>query len=130
MARPAKSVTCSEAAAILGLTRREVAHLVKSGDLERHHGRLLSRAEVEDLAASTYPWKRAAQQPQAAPYWLTGQRAADALGVNRARLGQLADAGRLPFVRHRDGTRLYRRAQLEVIANARALMAPTGVRVW
>jgi hypothetical protein len=41
------------------------------------------------------------------------------LGVNRTRLNQLAVGGFLPFVLHVDGTRLCRRAQLQVVANAR-----------
>ena len=41
------------------------------------------------------------------------------LGVNVARLGQLFAKGFVPFVVHVDGTRLYRREQLEVVANAR-----------
>jgi hypothetical protein len=63
-------------------------------------------------------------------YWVTGQAAADLLGANMARLGQLLDAGRLPYVRHRDGTRLLRRHQLEVIAQARVEKPATGVRTW
>ncbi len=53
------------------------------------------------------------------PYWLTGQRAADVLGVNRSRLGHLSRADFVPYVVHRDGTRLYRRDLLEVVAQAR-----------
>ncbi len=41
------------------------------------------------------------------------------LGVNRARLNQLAAKDFIPFEVHADGTRLYRRQQLEVVANAR-----------
>jgi hypothetical protein len=36
-----------------------------------------------------------------------------------ARLNQLAGKGFLPFEVHVDGTRLYRRQQLEVVSNAR-----------
>ena len=50
----------------------------------------------------------------------TFHEAADLLGVSRQRLGQLGDKGyNVPFVRHRDGVRLYRRALLLTIANAR-----------
>ncbi len=52
-------------------------------------------------------------------YWITGQRAADVLGVNVARLNALAVKGFIPHETHADGTRLYRREQLEVVANAR-----------
>lgn len=78
----------------------------------------LSRAEVEGLAAEVYPWRRHVHDR--AGYWLTGERAAVVLGVNRARLGQLADRDLVPYVRHVDGTRLYRRAQLEAVAHGRA----------
>ncbi len=40
------------------------------------------------------------------------------LGVNRARLNQIAAKDIIPFEVHADGTRLYRRQQLEVVANA------------
>jgi len=36
-------------------------------------------------------------------------------------LGQFGDKGFVPFVRHRDGVRLYRREQLLTIANARRM---------
>jgi hypothetical protein len=51
-----------------------------------------------------------------------GRDAAETLGVGGSRLRQLSDADRLPFVLHRDGTRLYRRDQLEVVAQARDAM--------
>ena len=53
-------------------------------------------------------------------YWLTGQRAAKVLDVSVAQLNILAGQGLLPFETHADGTRLYRRQQLEVVARARA----------
>jgi excisionase family DNA binding protein len=127
-------VTYDEAAAILGVTTSTVTRLVQAGRLTRHRKRYkhaaLSRLDVEALAAQTCSWYRAAAANDSDSYWVTGQRAAGVLGVNRARLGQLADAGRLPFLAHRDGTRLFRRHQLEVIANARAQKAPSGVRAW
>jgi hypothetical protein len=86
----------------------------------RYGHRTLSRADVEALAVEVYPWRRHLDDRDA--YWLTGQRAADVLGVNRATLRQLGDVDRVPFVVHRDGTRLYRRDQLEVVAQARDAM--------
>lgn len=133
MASPVDAVTYDEAAHILGMTVADAVAILRStrllGRVPAAHS-ILERAEVELLATETFHWKTAAESGDEATYWVTGQRAADLLGVNRARLGQLADAGRLPFVRHQDGTRLYRRHQLEVIANARSRKAPTGVRVW
>jgi hypothetical protein len=50
---------------------------------------------------------------------VTARHAKGILGVNHARLNQLAVRGFVPFEMHADGTRLYRREQLEVVANAR-----------
>jgi hypothetical protein len=41
------------------------------------------------------------------------------LGVSERRVNQLGDADRLPYVVHRDGWRLYRRVQVEVVDNAK-----------
>jgi excisionase family DNA binding protein len=53
---------------------------------------------------------------------VTGTEAAALLGVSHQRVNQLAVGGRLPYVTHRNGTRLYRREQLEVVAQARDAM--------
>jgi hypothetical protein len=50
---------------------------------------------------------------------VTARHAKGILGVNHTRLNQLAVRGFVPFEMHADGTRLYRREQLEVVANAR-----------
>jgi hypothetical protein len=71
----------------------------------------LSLADVEALATELYPWQRHLHEPDT--YWVVGQDAAAIVGVSKARLTQLAEMYRVPFVRHRDGTRMYRRAQLE-----------------
>ncbi len=63
-------------------------------------------------------------------YWVTGKRAAAVLGVNEARLRVLAGKGFIPFENHADGTRLFRREQLEVVAqsrDARRLSRRSGV---
>lgn len=78
---------------------------------------MLSRAEVEAVACELYDWRRHTGDPTC--YWIGSHEAADLLGVSRQRLGQLGDKGFVPFVRHRDGVRLYRREQLLTIANAR-----------
>ena len=41
------------------------------------------------------------------------------LGVSGKRVQQLSEADRLPYVEHRDGWRLYRREQIEMVGNAR-----------
>ncbi len=78
---------------------------------------MLSRADVEALALRNYRHRR--RRDDAKSYWVTNERAAAILGVNVARLNQLAAKGFLPFEVHADGTRLYRREQLLTVANAR-----------
>ncbi|MDQ3275844.1 MAG: hypothetical protein M3Q39_12670, partial [Actinomycetota bacterium] len=58
-------------------------------------------------------------RPGSDSYWVTRPEAARILDVNQARVWQLAERGFLPYETAPDGTRLYRRAQLQVIANAR-----------
>jgi excisionase family DNA binding protein len=121
MRRPVDAVTLAEAAEILGTSVSSVRRHVLAGRLRagrrRYKHRSLSRADVEALAASVYDWRGHAHHPDS--YWLTGQRAADLYGVNRARLSELSRADRLPYVVHRDGVRLYRRQQLVVLGQAR-----------
>lgn len=117
MVLPVDCVTVEEAARILGCTPSTVGRHVLAGRLtshrRRYQHRALSRAEVEHLAAVLYDG-RSSGDPES--YWVTGQRAADVLGVSRARLGQLTRADRLPFVQRPNGRRLYRRAQIEVMS--------------
>jgi hypothetical protein len=77
------------------------------------HGRL-SRATVEKVSCMVYPWQSHLQDPWS--YWVTGQDAADLLRIGVNRLEQLAVAERVPSVPHRDGTRLYRRTQLQMMS--------------
>jgi hypothetical protein len=78
----------------------------------RNHGhRLGSACDVGSLAVST---RSATCSGYGVAYRTKG-----ILGVNHTRLNQLAVRGFLPFEMHADGTRLYRREQLEVVANAR-----------
>jgi hypothetical protein len=76
--------------------------------------RTLSQATVAALAADVHPWLRHVHEP--ATYCVVGRDAAEIVGVTRATLTRLTEMDRVPFVRHRDGTRLYRRAQLETVA--------------
>ncbi len=115
-------VTLNEAAEILGCSISTVRRLVLTA--RGRHGNpelddVLVRANVEALATEVYSWRL--HIDDADPYWLTGQRAADALGLSRARLSQLAAESRIPFVRHQDGTRMYRRSQLEMIVGSGSL---------
>jgi hypothetical protein len=52
------------------------------------------------------------------------------LGVSRARLGQLADEDRVAFVRHRDGMRLYRRGQFEIVASIQSVADTVSNSNW
>jgi hypothetical protein len=90
--------------------------MVLDGRLPAYGGggtrRWLSQADVEQLARETYPWRR--RMPGS--YWVVGNEAAAILGLSRQRLQQLAVQDRVPYLVHVDGVRLYRRAQLEVLA--------------
>jgi hypothetical protein len=118
--RPVDGVGQAEAARILACHRWTVAEYVKTGRLPsagRNVRRGLSRADVEALARELYPWWDHLDDEDS--YWVTAKHAKDILSVNHTRLNQLAVRGFVPFEVHVDGTRLYRREQLEVVANAR-----------
>ena len=107
-------IDAAEAAQILGVSRATVYRLVEQGRLpkaRKHQKRGLDRGEVE--AVSLERWSGPGH-----PYWAVGVEAAQILGVTRARVYQLREAGRIPAVQY-GGRWFYRRPQLEVIANAR-----------
>jgi excisionase family DNA binding protein len=110
-------VSISQAAWILGCSTSTVQRMMHDGRLPAgdpySRGRL-SKSDVEKVSSMVYPWRRHLHDPWS--YWVIGQDAADLLGIDVARLEQLAISGRVPFVEHRDGTRLYRRSQLKVMA--------------
>lgn len=122
MRRPADPVTLLEAAGILGCSVSSVRRHVAAGRLRtarrRHKHRALSRADVEALAVAVYDWRRHVDDPGS--YWLTGLACCRYARRQRARLSELSRADRLPYIVHREGVRLYRRCQLEVIAQSRA----------
>jgi hypothetical protein len=100
----------------------DVSEYLKAGRVRsagRNVRRGLSRADVEALACHICPWRDHLDDLE--PYWVTAKRATRILGVNHTRLNQLAVRGFVPFELHVDGTRLYRRAQLQVVANARVV---------
>jgi hypothetical protein len=116
---PGDRITAAEAAHILGCTIDTVRRHVEADRLHLAtfaRGQAMSRLEVEAMAAELYPWRRHVHDPTS--YWVTGARAAEILGVTVGRLDQLSDAHRIAFVRHEDGTRLYRRRQLELMSHA------------
>lgn len=115
MLEPAPGLTAAEAAEIIGVTRQTVYKLVHSGALpkaRKHQRSGLDREAVEQAGLARVPARGGH------PYFLTASEAAEVLGVTPKRVHQLAERGRLPVVEH-DGRRLFRRPQLEVVANAR-----------
>jgi hypothetical protein len=54
-----------------------------------------------------------------APYWVTGARATRIIGVNMSRLPGTRRGGLVPHMTTSGGARLFRREQLEVVANTR-----------
>lgn len=117
----ADAITRHEAAAILAVHVGTVDRMTRHGGLSR--GRKfataqLSRAEVERVALATRPARQLVDGDES--YWLTRSGAASVLQRSEVRVGQLVAAGRLPHVEHElSGRRLFRRAQVEVVARAR-----------
>lgn len=110
-------LTAEEAARILGRSRNHVYRLARLGRLPRdgepQKWAQYDRETVEALSLAALP-----QYGGGHPYWATTDEAATILGVSTTRVRQLVAAGRLPAVRH--GRRwVFRRDQLEVVANAR-----------
>jgi hypothetical protein len=114
---PLDRISLAEAADILGCSEETVRrHVVaeRLHDVAHESGRRsMSRAEVEAMAAELYPWRRHVHDMRS--YWVTGAQAADLLGITVGRLDQLSDSHQIPFVRHEDRTRLYRRSQLALM---------------
>jgi hypothetical protein len=119
--RPADRVTVSEAAVILGVEIQQAESLLSGLDEEADPR--LTRGVVEEVAAQTYDWLAHRHDPAA--YWVSGQRAAETLGLTRTELDQLTTSERLPCLLHHDGILLYRRQQL---LNTRRLRAARGWR--
>jgi excisionase family DNA binding protein len=116
------TLTLGEAAHILGCSVHKVQMLIKAGDLTggaRYQHRALNRDQVEHLAVQRWKPPRPGIVDDATSYWVTTTQAAELLGVGRTRVGQLVDRGFLPCVHSPRGHRLFRRGQVEVIANAR-----------
>ena len=107
-------LTHAEAAALLGVHEGTVARMVRRGELKtpaKWAKAALSQAEVERLSLARW-------SPGSAT-WLTIAQAAEVFGVTPPRVRQLANSGRLPYERSPAGRRLFRPAQVAVIARAR-----------
>lgn len=118
---PSLEVTQAEAAHILGCHVTTVHRLIAEGLLGWEPGlhRQLSREEVEQVAVQRWRRRKPDAPDDGVSYWVTAKQAGELLGVGRTRVGQLVESERLPCVRTPRGERLFRRAQVEVIANAR-----------
>lgn len=106
---PLTPATVNEAAAILECSIPSVQRRVLEGRLQRHqkgkHG-AFSRAEVDQLAADVYDWRRHVHDPTS--YWMTTERRSDP----RRRPAAHPPATRArptAFLGHNDGIRLYRK---------------------
>lgn len=121
-------ITRHEATQVLGCLPPAVRRYIANGTLHEVAGQAkcnLMRAEVEALAIEIYDWRKRFAEPQA--YWVAAQRAAEILRVSLPRLRGLSESGRIPSVVHSDGTRLFRRQQLETIAR-RSGVTPSVAR--
>jgi hypothetical protein len=78
-------------------------------------GRLL-RDDIEAYAAAQFRLRRYKRSDS---YFVTTAGAAELLGVSGPRAIQLGDKGFLPYLVRRNGWRLYRRHQIQVVANSR-----------
>jgi hypothetical protein len=102
-------LTPFDAARILGCTPAQAAELLDGDPATLEH--------VEQLAFHRYRWKAHVDDPDS--YWVTVKQASNILGVSIQRVKQYLDNDQVPYVLHRNGTRLMRREQLETVANAR-----------
>ena len=119
--RPVDGVTLDEAAHIIGCSMQSVRTYIARGDLPalggRYQHRRVSRADAEAFALQRRSCLVAL--PGEVSYWCDAKEAAAILGVHRSRIGQLVESGGIPYETHSTGKRLFRREQLETVANAR-----------
>jgi predicted transcriptional regulator len=111
--------TMLEAAHILGLSpAATAAQLEERGLLGPTWTTVEASVEdIEAIATEIYQWSSELRSNYS--YWVTAKQAAPILGVSQTRVKQLAVAERIPSVIHHTGVHLFRRHQLEVVANAR-----------
>jgi excisionase family DNA binding protein len=118
---PADHVSLDQAAHMLAMSKRTLVKLMDSGELPTvrgrgHQGRLL-RDDVETYAVNHFTPRRYSRPDS---YFVTTAGAAELLGISRPRVIQLGCKGVIPFlVCPSNGWRLYRRDQIDVIANSR-----------
>jgi excisionase family DNA binding protein len=118
---PSAHVSLDEAAHILTMSKRTLIGLMDSGELPTVRGRgrqgRLLRDDVETYAVAHFTTRRYSRPDS---YFVTPAGAAELLSISRPRVLQLGSKGVIPFlVCPRNGFRLYRRHQIEVIAKSR-----------
>ena len=118
-------LTAAEAAEIIGVTPQSVSRLVHQGRLPKSVKNARGGLEREAVEAAALARVSA---HGGHPYFLTANEAATVLGVTPKRVHQLAVKGFLPFVDNA-GRRLFRRPQVEVVANARRARWSEGPRL-
>jgi hypothetical protein len=91
---------------MLGCSPDEARSLLK--------GHPVTPGEVEAVARSHYNWRKHLHDDRS--YWVVTSQAARILGVSPAQVSSLLLRRRLPFVTHRSGVRLMRRADVEALA--------------
>jgi excisionase family DNA binding protein len=118
---PTDHVSLDRAAHILAMSKRALMQLIDSGEIPTvrgrgHQGRLL-HDDVETYAAAHFRTRRYSRPDS---YFVTTVGAAELMNISRPRVIQLGSKGVIPFlVCPSNGFRLYRRHQIEVIANSR-----------
>jgi hypothetical protein len=117
---PAAHVSLDDAAHILAMSKRTLMQLMDSGELPTVRGRgrpgRLLLADVEAYAVAHF---RARRYREPDSYFVTTAGVAEVLVTSRPRVIQLGNKGSLPYLVAFNGWRLYRRHQIEVIANSR-----------
>jgi hypothetical protein len=91
---------------ILGCTPDEARSLM--------HGHVVTPGEVEAVARTHYAWRR--HLGDDASYWVVASQAAGILHTSTAHVTSLLQQRRLPYVTHRTGVRMMRRADVEALA--------------
>jgi predicted site-specific integrase-resolvase len=119
---PADRLTYAQAAVLLGVHPRTVARMIRRGELADPLTPMagLLRSDVERLSLARWrPGDRT---------WLTTAQVGEQLGLSRARVYQLSNAGTLPYQCSGEGRRLFRPGQIAVIARAREVRLQRGNR--
>jgi len=77
-------------------------------------GHVVTPGEVEAVARAHYPWRKHLNDDVS--YWVVTSQAARILGTTPAQVTTLLRRRQLPFVTHRSGVRLMRRADVAALA--------------